>query len=141
MKCIHFYNYRKRYYDPILKLVETEIEMTDQHKLLGIDFDKKNLTFIPCLKYLKQKCFKILQLLRIVANTDWGVDCLSLLKLYQSLIRSKLDYGCFIYGMARKSYLKILDPIHHTGLRLALVAFKTSPIESLYVKAHEAPLN
>ena len=64
-----------------------------------------------------------------------------MLKLYRSLVRSKLDYGCFIYGSARKSYLRCLDSIHHLGLRLALGALRTSPVESLYVEANEAPLS
>ena len=38
---------------------------------------------------------------------------------------------------ARKSYLKSLDTIHHQGLRLALGAFRTSPIESLYAESNE----
>ena len=59
----------------------------------------------------------------------------------KSLVRSKLDYGCFIYGSARKSYLRCLDSIHHLGLRLALGALRTSPVESLYVEANEAPLS
>ena len=50
-----------------------------------------------------------------------------------------MDYGCFIYGSARKSYLRCLDSIHHLGLRLALGALRTSPVESLYVEANEAP--
>ena len=53
----------------------------------------------------------------------------------------KLDYGCFIYGSARKSYRSCLDSIHHLGLRLALSALRTSPVESLYVEANEAPLS
>ena len=57
-----------------------------------------------------------------------------------SLVRSQLDYGSFIYRSARKFYIKKLDPIHHEGLRLVLGAFKTSPVDSLYTKAHEAPL-
>ena len=57
------------------------------------------------------------------------------------LVRSKLDYGCFIIGSARKSYLRCLDSIHHLGLRLALGALRTSPVESLYVEANEAPLS
>ena len=65
----------------------------------------------------------------------------TLLKLYKSLVRSKLDYGCFIYGSARKSYLRCLDSIHHLGLRRALGALQTSPVESLYVEANEAPLS
>ena len=67
-------------------------------------------------------------------------DRTTLLKLYRSLVQSKLDYGCIIYGSARKSYLQMLDPIHNQGLRLALVAFRTSPVASLYVEADEPSL-
>ena len=42
-----------------------------------------------------------------------------------------------MYGSARKSYLQMLDPIHNQGLKLCLGAFRTSPVESLYVDAHE----
>ena len=65
----------------------------------------------------------------------------NLTKLYRCLIQSKLDYGCFIYGAARKSYLRELKTIHHLGLRIALGAFITSPIESLYIEANEPPLS
>ena len=41
----------------------------------------------------------------------------------------------------KKSYLAMLDPIHHQGLRLALGAFRTSPTASLYVEADEPSLN
>ena len=70
----------------------------------------------------------------------WGGDRTVLLNLYRSLIRSKLDYGSIVYGSARKSYLKSLDTIHHQGLRLALGAFRTSPIESLYAESNEPSL-
>ena len=49
-------------------------------------------------------------------NTSWDADQTTLIKLYKSLVRSKLDYGCTIYGSARKSYLQMLDPIHNQGL-------------------------
>ena len=42
-----------------------------------------------------------------------------------------------MYGSTHKSYLQMLDPIHNQGLRLCLGAFQTSPVESLYVDAHE----
>ena len=45
-----------------------------------------------------------------------------------------------MYGSSRKSYLHMLDPIHNQGLRLCLGAFRTSPVESLYVDAHEPSL-
>ena len=80
------------------------------------------------------RCFKML------SNTNWGGDRSVLLNLYRSLVRSKLDYGSIVYGSARKSYLKSLDTIHHQGLRLALGAFRTSPVESLYAESNEPSL-
>ena len=139
-QCMHFCQLRGLHNDPVLKLDGVEIPVVDQYKFLGIIFDRK-LSFIPHINYLKAKCQRALQLLRVVAHTDWGADKLTLLKLYRSLVRSKLDYGCFIYGSARKSYLRCLDSIHHLGLRLALGALRTSPVESLYVEANEAPLS
>ena len=77
----------------------------------------------------------------MIAHTEWGADQGTLLKLYWSLIRSKLDYGSFIYQSARKTYLKILNPICHGGLKLVLGAFRMSPVKSLYAEANEVPAN
>ena len=51
-----------------------------------------------------------------------------MLRLYKSLVRSKLDYGCIVYGSASKSYLQMLDPVHNQGLRLCLGAFRIDHI-------------
>ena len=106
---------------------------------LGVIFDN-TLTFIPHIKKLKAKCQKALNLLRVVAHTDWGADGKILLNLYRTIVRSKLDYGCVVYGSARPSYLKILHKIHHQGIRLALGAFRTTPVDSLLVEANEPSL-
>ena len=139
-QCIHYCQLRGLHNDPVLKLDGVEIPVVDQYKYSGVIFDRK-LSFIPHINYLKAKCHKALHLLHVVAHTDWGADKSTLLKLYKSLVRSKLDYGCFIYGSVRKSYLRCLDSIHHLGLRLALCALRTSPMESLYVEVNEAPLS
>ena len=75
----------------------------------------------------------------MLSNTNWGGEPSVLLNLYRSLVRSKLDQGSFVYGSARKSYLKCLDTIHR-GLRIALGAFRTSPAESLYADSNEPAL-
>ena len=64
-----------------------------------------------------------------------GGDQKTLLCLYRALVRSKLDNGCIVYGAASNNILKKLDPIHHQGLRIALGAFRTSPVTSLYAKS------
>ena len=84
---------------------------------------------------------KAMNLLNGVAHTDWGADGATLLKLYRSHVRSKLDYGCIVYGSARRSYLQALDRVQNGALRLCLGASRTSPIPSLQLEANEPPLN
>ena len=115
------------------------IPVVEEAKFLGVIFDRK-LSFIPHLKYVKKKALKSVNILKVIVNPEWGADRKVMLRLYRSLIRSKLDYGCIVYRSARKSYLPMLDPIHNQGLRLCLGAFRTSPVESLYVDAHEPSL-
>jgi len=98
--CVHFCRLRKTHPDPHLLLNGTPIPVVDQTKFLGLIFDKK-LTFVPHLQYLRKKCMKALNLLRVVAHSRWGSDENTLLHLYRSLIRSKLDYGTVVYGSAR----------------------------------------
>ena len=135
-QCIHFYQLRKIHNDHELYLYGSLIPVADDFKFLGLIFDRK-LSFISHSKYLKAKCLKALNLLKVLSHTNWGADRTVLLQLYRSLIRSKLDHGSIVYGSARKSYLMELDTVHHQGLRLAIGAFRTSPVESLYVETEE----
>jgi len=137
--CMHFCQQRILHTDPELKIDEVPIPVVEECKFLGLIFDRK-LNFISHIKFLKDRCMKALNLLKVVAHRDWGADCTTLLKLYRSHIRSKLDYGCIVYGSARESYLKSLDRVQNAALRICLGAFRTSPIPSLHVEANELPL-
>ena len=138
-ECLHLYKQRKVFPEPDLRLNGSSIKVVTEAKFLGVIFDQR-FSFLPHLKYLKSSCQKALNVLRVVGHTDWGADRTTLLKLYRALVRSKLDYACMIYGSARASYLKTLDSIHHAGLRICLGAFRTSPVQSLYVEANEPSL-
>ena len=135
-QCVHFCKLRRIHHDPVLYLYGSPIPVVEHSKFLGVIFDRK-LSFIPHIRYIKAKCLKALNLMKVLSNTSWGADRSTLLYLYRSLIRSKLDYGSIVYGSARNSYLQTLDSVHHQGLRLALGAFRTFPITSLYVEADE----
>ena len=137
--CIHFHQQYGFFPDPNILLGKTPIKVVREAKFLDVIFDTK-LTFKNHIQYLKTSCQKALDILRVVGHTDWGADRIVLLRLYRSLVRFKLDYGCIVYGSARRSILKQLDPIHHQGLRIALGAFCTSPAQSLYIEAHEPSL-
>ncbi|GBL87506.1 hypothetical protein AVEN_165128-1 [Araneus ventricosus] len=68
--------------------------------------------------------------MKVLSNTSWEASRTSLLRVDRASILSKMDYGCVIYGSARQSVLKKLDPIHHSALRLCSGAFRTSPVEN-----------
>ena len=125
--------------DPVLNLDNDPIQFVKEAKFLGLIWDTKP-TFEPHIKYLKARCQKFLNILKVLSRTEWGADRTTLLKLYRSLVRSKLNYSCIVYGSASKTAFAKLDPVHNQGLRLSLGAFCSSPVESLYVEAHEPPL-
>ena len=138
--CVPFSLRRGISLDPALQLNRTPIAVRAEHKFLGVVFDKK-LNFISHLKQLKQKCLKALNILKVLSHKTWGSDRVCLLRLYNSLVRSRLDYGAIVYNSARPSSLKMLDPVHHLGLRLATGAFRTTPVLSLYAESHQMSLS
>jgi len=111
-KVIHFCHKCKLHLDLILYLNKQLISVTKEIKFLGVIFDNK-LHFKAHIDYLKNKCLKSLNILKIVAHKN-GEQIKRLLTLYRTLIRSKIDYGSIVYGSTQKSY--ILDPIVNQAL-------------------------
>ena len=122
-----------------MTLKDAVIPYEDQVKFLGVIFDKK-LTWGPHIDRLKLNAKKALNIVKVVSSFDWGADRKSLLKLYDAVCRSKLDYACQIYSSACKTRLKELNVVHNLGLRICIGAYITSPIESIYVDSNELPL-
>ena len=86
------------------------------------------------------RCFRALKVLKSVSHLSWGGDRASILRIYRMLIRSKLDYGSQFYGNTTNTILKRLDVVHNTAMRLALGAFRSSPVLSLCAESGEPPL-
>ena len=115
---VHFCNRRALHLDPELTLNKTPVPFVQETKFLGVIFDKK-LTFIPHLKYVWTKCNQSLNILKVVSHLEWGVYYKTLRTLYRTLIRPQLDFGCIVFGSARRSYIKKLDPIQNYALVLS----------------------
>ncbi|GFT90271.1 uncharacterized protein TNCV_701831 [Trichonephila clavipes] len=137
--CVHFCRKRNLHPDPSIHIGHIQIPVVSAVHFLGVIFDCK-LTFLPHVLYLRKRCERSLNILKVLSNTLWGADRVSLLRVYHALILSRLDYGCAVYGSARASVLKRLDTIHHSALRICSGAFRTSPVTSLYVVCHQPPL-
>lgn len=137
--CVHYCRLRNPHNDPRIFLYNTEIEVKDYTRYLGLEFDSK-LYWKNHIQSLADSCKKKINIMRSVANLNWGCDRNVLLMLYKSLILSKIDYACTVYSSARQSKLKVLDSIQGTALRIAMGAYRTSPYLSLCCEAGIVPL-
>ena len=97
--CVHFCRKTGLHLDPEIKVRDSPIPVVNQVQFLGVTFDRK-LTFLPHVLHLRKKCEKSLNILKVLSNTSWGADRSSLLRVYQSVILSRIDYGCAVYGSA-----------------------------------------
>ena len=116
---------------PTVRIGNTPLPVEESTKFLGLWWDPC-LSFKKHIRVLKTKCKEAANLIQVVAHLKWGGDKDTLLMLYRATVRSKLDYGCIVNGTASNTNLRQLDSIHNSGLRLALGAFCTGPVSSLY---------
>ena len=124
---------------PIVRIGNTLLPVEESTKFLGLWWDS-HLSFKKHISVLLTQCKEALNLIRVVAHLKWGGGRDTLLMLYRAIVRSKFDYGCIVYGTASNTNLRQLDSVHNCGLILALGAFCTSPVSSLYTEANEAPV-
>ena len=129
--------------EPKLTMHNQPLNYVQQIKYLGLIFDNR-LLWRPHILYVKERCIKDLNLLKVLSHYSWGSDTVTLLRLYNALVKPKLQYGYQAYGSAFKSALKLLNPVqlsvHHAALRIATGAFRNSPVESLYSISGELSL-
>ena len=68
-QCVHFCQLCKQHDDPFLHLYGSPIPVVEESKFLSMISDKKKH-----IKYLKAKCLKALNLLKVISHTSWGAD-------------------------------------------------------------------
>lgn len=136
----HFHRKRGLQTEPSLFLYGNPIIFKSSTKYLGMIFDQR-LRWTDHITMLKTKTTKALNILKCLSNTKWGGDRTTLLRLYRSIIRSKIDYGCFVYWTASKNQLQRLDPVHNAAIRICTGAFRSSPVVSLYAESGEPSLD
>ena len=118
-----------------LKLRNKVLKLVTEKKFLGMIFDQK-LSWDLHIAKIKNKSISSLNLLKTIASSKCKTSSDILLNVYKSLILSKIEYGSQAYSTAAPVLLNELDPIHNQALRICLGAFKTTPLESLYVESN-----
>ena len=81
--------------DPVLKLDNDPIQFLKEAKFIGLIWDTK-LTFEPHIKYLKARCQKSLNILKVLSRTEW----VQIKQLYWNYIAHWLDQiGKWLYSL------------------------------------------
>lgn len=123
-----------------LNLGGDTIKEVEELRILGVTFDRK-LTWTPHIRRLKAECLQRTNITKSIASCHWGADKSLILSTYKALIRTKLDYASIVYDSATSRVKQSLNAVHSMNLRLALGAFKTSPVNSILAESNEIPLS
>ena len=116
------------------------IDMVSKQKVLGVILDSPKLTFNEHIKYVKTKIEKRINVLRSLSATRWGASAKLLRRVYISFIRSKMEYGCVMFGELNETNMRILEVLQNKALRCITGARRTSPILSLECEAYISPI-
>ena len=137
--CMSFYRGQEPVVRPNLTIGKIKIPSVETTKFLGLWWDPK-LSWHVHISQLKAKATRALNVMRTLSGPSWGADQEVLMRTYRMVIRSKIDYGCVVYGSAYETLLKSLDTVANEAMRIATGAFKSTPIESLQVLVQEPAL-
>lgn len=105
--CVLFSRQRGMKPDPDIILNGAVVLVKKKYTFLGVVLDDK-LTFILHIK-LKNKWIRAICILKILSHQSYGADKTCLVRLFDSLVRSRLDYGSVVYGSATKTALKMFE--------------------------------
>ena len=103
------------------------------HKFLGVWFDQKML-WKTHIDYVRSHCLILKNLFSIIANAKLGPSIKTLVLLFKSLVRSKVDYGLLAYGNASKTNIEKLNIIFRAIIRTILGSKQSTPTQILYVR-------
>lgn len=115
------------------------IKIINKVKYLGLWLDS-SLRWSAHINETCEKCYKHLNVLKVLAGSGWGVHPKHLRRLYISLIRSRLDYGSFLYGNSAETHLKKLTMLQNRALRVCGSFIRSTPIHVMESELSLPPL-
>ena len=126
-------------FNPNLSIYNNPITTIEEVRYLGVIFDKSN-TWKPHISNLRTKAFKTIDLLKHLTHKKWGADCISLIRLYIMLLKPLIEYGIEAFSSAADTYMRKIETLQNSAIRIATGAFKSSPIPSIHAYTGIKPL-
>lgn len=140
-KCKAMIFTRRRYLLSLdITINDFPIPIVQNIKYLGLTLDSK-LRWAPHLQHLIKFTSLWANFLRSISNTWWGSHPSTLLIIYKAVIRSKLDYGCFLSGSASYSHWKKINNLQNSCLKSIIGALKSTPNAAVEIETACPPFN
>lgn len=140
MTMMQFSRLRRQEQRVKLTLNGAVISYSENKKFLGIHFDKR-LTWKKHIQETYNSTIKQTNILKILANRNWGANEDSLLSVYKSIVRSRLEYGCVAFQSAKPHIIQKLQLVQNLSIRISMGAYRTSPVISIHSLSGIQPLN
>ncbi|GFW32815.1 probable RNA-directed DNA polymerase from transposon BS [Trichonephila clavipes] len=109
--CVHFCRKRNLHPDPSIHIGNIQISVVSAVRFLGVMFDSK-LTFLPHVLYLRKKCERSLNILKVLSNTLWGADSLVAPSVPST---NTFTFGLWLCSVRFCSYICIKTTGHNTS--------------------------
>lgn len=113
-----------------LSVNDSVIEQVGCVKYLGMWLDS-SLKWGKHVNEIQEKVCRFLNIFKVLAGAKWGVHPLHLRRLYIAIIRSRMDYGCFLYGNCANSHLQKLDRVQNQAMRIIGGFIRSTPIHAM----------
>lgn len=114
---------------PNIHIDTAPLERVTKILYLGVLFEVNN-SFKSHINLIANRAKKRIGYFKYLTNKITGCKTDTLINIYKSYIRPKLEYGVTVWGGAAKFYLKRLESIQHSFLCFALgVTFRTARID------------
>lgn len=104
-----------------------------------VEWDYK-LDWSELILNIKNTERKLSEMLSSKAGFEWGARLETLLTIFKTLIRPKIDWGRFFFTNEKNYILKCFDFIRNSALRIALRCMRTTSINNLHYPSEIEPL-
>ena len=123
-----------------LTIYGKQLKFVESTKFLGLIFDSR-LSWSQHIQHVLDKSKCKVNLLRSLSGQTWGADKVSLLRIYRTLIRSRLEYGSVVLHTASSSTMNRLVSVHNQCLRIITGCIRSTPTAAMENECGEPPLH
>lgn len=117
-----------------IKVNEVQIDSSPSTWFLGFDLDYR-LNFTTRVANLKKRCLQAMNVMKFSCGVWWGADPFTLLVIYKSFIRSKLDHGSFFYMFNDRGKCLKIERVQYRAIRIALGYRISTPVNILLAES------